>query len=300
MTDAVAVERLAVERLAVARLSVPQVGRASGLNRFAKLVCFCAFLLLIAGALVTSTGSSLSVPDWPLSFGKVLPPMLGGVRFEHGHRMIAGTVALLTFVLAGWLAVSEPRAWVRRLGYAASAAIVLQAVLGGLTVLLRLPPAVSISHACLAEAVFCLLVCIAQATTPWFESAAPSGSANLWKMGFAATGITYAQVAFGALLRHTGMGLPLHALWAGVVTLAVMIVGTRGAREDFLFGPSALMSLILPLQLMLGYLSFRARFSSNFAGGFSLAAATTATHLAVGALLLGACMTWTLRAVRCR
>jgi len=293
-----------IERIAVRRLSVPHVRRATPLHRFAQVVAGCAWLLLIAGALVTSTGSSLSVPDWPLSFGKILPPMLGGVRFEHGHRMIAGTVAILTFVLAGWLARREERRWVRVLGYCAAGAIVLQALLGGATVLLRLPPPVSISHACLAEAVFCLLVCVAQATSPWFESLPTGHAGGLWKIGAFATGAVYLQIALGALLRHTGMGLPAHVLWAGGATIAVLVASTRGAsalpEEYGLFGPSAFMSLIIPAQLLLGYFSFRVRFSPDFTAGVSLGAFVTAAHLAVGALLLATCMTWTLRAVRCR
>src|SRR5262250_1992439 len=87
------------------------------LRRYAVFVAFATFLLIIAGALVTSNDAGLSVPDWPTSFGTFhMPLMVGGVKFEHGHRMIAGTVSILTAVLALWLWRSEPRRWVRRLG----------------------------------------------------------------------------------------------------------------------------------------------------------------------------------------
>src|SRR5204863_1592087 len=85
--------------------------------------------LIFVGALVTSTGSGLSVPDWPLSYGRLMPPMVGGIFYEHGHRMVATTVGLLTVILAVWLGRREPRAWVRRLGYGALAAVVAQGVL---------------------------------------------------------------------------------------------------------------------------------------------------------------------------
>src|ERR1041385_3830082 len=95
----------------------------AGLHRFALVTAGCTFLLLLAGALVTSTGSSLAVPDWPLSFGKFFPQMTGGVLFEHGHRMVAGTVAALTAGLAIALQRLEARVWVRRLAWTALGAV---------------------------------------------------------------------------------------------------------------------------------------------------------------------------------
>src|SRR5580700_11004773 len=108
-------------------------------HRFAVFTACCTFLLLIAGALVTSNDAGLSVPDWPLSYGSFLPPMVGGIFWEHGHRMIATFVGILTIVLAVWLWRSEPRPWVRRLGLGALGLIVAQGVLGGLTVRFYLP-----------------------------------------------------------------------------------------------------------------------------------------------------------------
>ncbi|MCI0410935.1 MAG: COX15/CtaA family protein, partial [Acidobacteria bacterium] len=119
------------------------------LHRFAVFTALSTLLLVLAGGLVTSTGSSLSVPDWPLSFGQVFPKMEGGVFYEHGHRMIAASVGLLVSVLMVWLLKSEPRRWVRRLGVAAFLAVVAQGVLGGITVLFKLPLLVSMGHACL-------------------------------------------------------------------------------------------------------------------------------------------------------
>src|SRR6185369_6198627 len=121
------------------------------LHLYSIVVACSTFLLVIAGGLVTSTGSSLSVPDWPLSFGQVFPKMEGGVLYEHGHRMIAATVGLLVSVLTVWLLKAESRRWVRRLGVAAFLAVVAQGVLGGITVLFRLPLLVSMGHACLAQ-----------------------------------------------------------------------------------------------------------------------------------------------------
>src|SRR5258708_7789013 len=109
-------------------------------NLYAKVVAFTTFLLIIAGGLVTSTGSGLSVPDWPLSFGQVFPPMVGGVRFEHTHRLIAATVGLLTVVSAIWLWRLAAGSTIRWLGVIAVGLVIVQGLLGGLTVLLKLPP----------------------------------------------------------------------------------------------------------------------------------------------------------------
>ncbi|HXH28595.1 MAG TPA: COX15/CtaA family protein, partial [Candidatus Polarisedimenticolia bacterium] len=135
-------------------------------HRYAVLVAVCTVALLAAGGLVTSTGSGLAVPDWPLSFGRFFPPMRGGVLFEHGHRMVAASVGLLTIVLALWFQRRERRSWVRRLAWTALGLVIAQGILGGITVLLRLPASVSVAHACLAQAFFCVVVTLAVATAP--------------------------------------------------------------------------------------------------------------------------------------
>src|SRR5919204_1582072 len=150
----------------------------SGLHRLALLTAAATLGLLFVGALVTSTGSGLAVPDWPLSFGQVFPPMVGGVLFEHGHRLVAACVGLLTVTLMVLLSQWEPRAWVRWLARGAVMAILLQGTLGGVTVLFRLPLAVSVTHACLAQAFLCLVVTLAVCTAPGWQ-ARPAGVVEL-------------------------------------------------------------------------------------------------------------------------
>jgi cytochrome c oxidase assembly protein subunit 15 len=106
-------------------------------------------LLIIAGALVTSNDAGLSVPDWPTSFGSwyKIPKLVGGVKFEHTHRMIAQGAGLLTIILAVWMWRSEKRRWMRILGFSALGTVIAQGILGGITVLFYLPPAVSSAHA---------------------------------------------------------------------------------------------------------------------------------------------------------
>ena len=141
------------------------------LHLFAKFVVGCTVLLVLAGSLVTSTDSGLAVPDWPTTYGWnmfTFPPSMwvGGIFYEHGHRLIASTVGFLTIVLAIWIWRADPRAWMKRLGVAALAAVILQGILGGITVLYFLPTPVSTAHAGLAEIFFCMTVAIALFTSP--------------------------------------------------------------------------------------------------------------------------------------
>lgn len=177
------------------------------LRRFTKFVAASTLFLIFAGAMVTSTGSGLAVPDWPLSYGMVMPPMIGGIFYEHGHRMIAATVGLLTVIQAIWLQRREPKRRVRILGWTAVGAVIAQGVLGGITVLFLLPPAVSIAHAGLAEVFFCLNLSIAVLTSVRYtslrETAEGIGGTRLF------VALVYLQILAGALMRHLGAGLAI-------------------------------------------------------------------------------------------
>lgn len=177
------------------------------LRRFAWLLASLTLLLICSGGMVTSKGVGLAVPDWPTTFGynMFLFPIsqwVGGVFFEHTHRLIASTIGLLTIVLTVWLWRAESRRWLRWLGVAALGAVVLQGVLGGLRVTM-LKDEIGIFHACLAQAFFGLLVFIALASSKSWEmrenqSAAPR---TVW-LAIAATMLIYLQLALGATMRH--------------------------------------------------------------------------------------------------
>ncbi len=202
------------------------------LHRFATLVAGCTVLLVLAGSLVTSTGSGLAVPDWPTTYGWnpfTFPPSkwVGGILYEHGHRLIASGVGFLTIVLAGWLWLKEPRRWMAWLGIAALATVVAQGVLGGLTVLFFLPAAVSTAHAGLAEIFFCLTIAIALFTSPgWIAGYDKPGTRSgsdmpgtqsvpgfsdgmLRRLATTTTVLIYAQILAGAIMRHTNAGLAI-------------------------------------------------------------------------------------------
>ena len=157
----------------------------------AKTLFAATFLLLIAGGLVTSTESGLSVPDWPTTYGQnmfTFPPShwVGGILFEHSHRLIAATVGILTVGLAVWILIADGRRWMRVLGGVAVFAVVLQGVLGGLTVKYLLPTPISVAHACLAQTFFCLTFALAIFTSEsWRREGAARGPGQRAGAGWA-------------------------------------------------------------------------------------------------------------------
>jgi cytochrome c oxidase assembly protein subunit 15 len=182
------------------------------LHRFTVLLACCTFLLVIAGGLVTSTGSGLAVPDWPLSYGQVMPPMVGGIFYEHGHRMVATFVGLLTVIMTVWLLRVEKRKWVKALGLASLFAVILQGVLGGLTVLFLLPTPISVMHATLAQSFFSAVVLLALATSPGWRTVGPEpfeGSRRTRRYALLATGVILLQLVLGAWMRHSDAGLAI-------------------------------------------------------------------------------------------
>src|SRR5215207_165337 len=177
-----------------------------GLNRFAILVACATFFLIIAGALVTSNDAGLATPDWPLSNGEFFPNMVGNLFWEHGHRMVATTVGILTIVLAVYIRLKEKREWVWKLGLFALIGVCAQGVLGAITVKYMLPLGVSTAHATLAQLFFCTTVSLAVFTSRSWIEARPlpeeKGSSPLRYLCTAATATIFLQLIIGATLRH--------------------------------------------------------------------------------------------------
>lgn len=265
---------------------------------WAKATTCAVFLLLFAGGMVTSTGSGLSVPDWPLSFGGINPPMIGGIFFEHGHRLIAGLVALMTLSLVILSRRQSVPSAARSAANLAAGGILIQASLGGLTVLLKLPPSVSISHACLGQAVFCTLLACTVLSVP--GTVFGPGYSRVFRfatLGFAAA---YLQLALGALVKHTGQGLSWHILWAcSVVVLAALAVSTAWrSKASVLRGPALLLAFAVPLQLALGLIVLWVRADSSLVLSFRQAAAWRTVHLSGGALTLASFLLLALKSRR--
>lgn len=276
------------------------------LHSFAKFTALATFVLLIAGALVTSTGSGLAVPDWPLAFGKLFPRMVGGVLFEHGHRILASIVATLTFTLCLWILLAEKRAWVRRLGLAAFGAVVLQAILGGMTVLLRLPPTVSIAHAGLAELFFCLIVSLCVVTSRgWIQGSEepldpdqrldPQDSLTLRTLAITAVAIVYVQILLGAVVRHTGTGVIPHIIGAAAVLFILgrltFFINSGYSNLSLLRKPIMAATHLAGLQLILGFGAWALKMRDAGLAKPSAGKIWIATgHLALGALVLATCV----------
>jgi cytochrome c oxidase assembly protein subunit 15 len=295
------------------------------LHRYTCLLAFLTLLLVAAGGMVTSTSSGLSVPDWPTTYGYSmfsfpLHSMVGGILYEHGHRLIASTVGFVTIGLVVLLWRVEPRRWVRRLGLIALGAVIVQGVLGGLTVLYFLPAPISIGHAGLAQAFLALTVSLALFTSHgWLVPAqAPVDDQRLRRMATTLTATIYVQILLGATMRHLGAGLAIpdfplvfgsllpptwtlpialhfgHRLMALAITALVIAVTTEiwrshGDRPE-LVRPSWLLVLTVVGQVTLGALVVLS----------GLQPVINTLHVAVGGILLVTSLVLTLRAYRVR
>lgn len=268
-----------------------------GLYRWSILLAFCTLLLVVAGGLVTSRDAGLSVPDWPLSYGKLMPRMEGGILYEHGHRMIATTVGLFTIVSLIWIFRVDCRPWMRWLAVAALIAVIVQGVLGGLTVLLLLPWWISSSHASLAQLFFSTTVAMALFTSrQWLAGPAviPEDAQNPVRgLSLAAPVCVLGQLFLGAAARHKAIGSIYHICGAPLVTGVVLWVSMRillhYARNREL-RISAVASIAITLtQVFLGIAAFMTRIAyADAVQPMPLMVTFTVLHVAVGALTLAA------------
>ncbi len=296
------------------------------LHRFVVLTAVLTLPLIYAGATVTTLDAALSVPDWPLSYGGFTPRMVGNIRYEHFHRLIAALVGLFTLIIAFRLQKTEPRRWIRVVGWVALGAVATQGTLGGLTVLNLRPPAVSAVHGCLAQAFFALMACLALFTSPgWIErerlqaeglvEAPRAAVPRAWAIAAAAA--IYLQVIFGAIVRHLRAALAIpdfplsfgsvwpsadrlsdpsvlaqftHRLGAVAVLIVAGIAIVRALRTGLpaLRKPAVALLALLPVQVLLG--------AATIWSGREYVPATL--HVAVGALVLVTSVTLAVAAVR--
>jgi cytochrome c oxidase assembly protein subunit 15 len=286
-----------------------------GVHRFALLVACATFLLIIAGALVTSHDAGLATSDWPLSNGQVFPRMVGNLFWEHGHRLVATSVGLLTIVLTIYLFRKERRSWVRRLGLFGLLAVVAQGLLGGLTVKLMLPLVVSAAHATLAQLFFCTTVSLAVFTSGSWIEARPvfeeQGSLPLRYICTAAVATIFLQLILGATLRHSATWdrpLPIDLVLAhvGGALAVALIVGSsaviifrRYKGKKFLTRPAAIAVALLVVQLFLGLAAYVTRLESpNDPQPLNPMVGITVAHVACGALVFATTIVLTLRTFR--
>lgn len=265
---------------------------------FAVGTAVLTWLLILVGGIVHGTGSSLACPDWPTCYGSFFPEMKGGIFFEHSHRLVAATVGLLTIVLCVLL-LGQKEGGLKKAGFLAVGLVIFQGILGGLTVIYRLPTAVSTAHLATSMLFLLLLVYIAFRAFVPADPEAGLSKAKPWVLGTLV--LVYLQIVLGGLVRHTGAGLAcleipfcqgslwpagappilqvhmLHRLGGILVGLAVLATAWRvaslGAGLRLL---TVLAPLLVLVQIGLGLWSVHSAL-----GLFPVTA-----HLGVGALLL--------------
>ncbi len=288
-------------------------------HRFSWVTVLATVLLICWGGVVTSIGAGMAFPDWPTSLGSynLINPVdewwaVPAYLAEHGHRLVASLVGMLTVVLAAWTWWADPRAWMRKLGMAAVALVIVQGVLGGLRVL-WVSIKLATVHACVAQLFFAVLVSMTLFTSKtWRERTGVLGDGRsaqwLRWCAYAATAGIYGQIVLGALLRHSGGGVSArftatHVTGAFVVVglvLAVFItaekhfegvpVVRRAARA--LFGA-------MSVQFILGVAALLVMLYEEGQSGVTLAPVLlTVAHLVVGALFFGTSIVTTLLVAR--
>ena len=296
---------------------------------FTLFVAIAAFLLLIAGGLVTSNNAGLAVPDWPTSFGSLykMPRMIGGVKFEHGHSVFAEIVGLLTIIAAVWTWMVDQRRWMRTLTVGAVLGVVFQGVLGGLTVLNFLPPAISTAHGVVGQTMFCVLAAIAVFTgRSWLEEPAASitkqDAAPLIRHSWMLIGFLYLQLVLGAAFRHvwTKWGPVGSAQWpakkivhmflyphilnsllvAGLIVYVSLRVLSKHQNIAHLKRPALWLLLLMIVQMMLGISAYVVRvvLGVDEAQPTLALVGITVAHLGVGALILAFAFVLTIQTYR--
>jgi heme a synthase len=268
-------------------------------HRLAVSTAAATGVLIVLGGLVTNTGAALAVPDWPSTFGHNMfffpwSGMVGGVFYEHSHRLLGALVGLLTVALAAAL---WPRGGhLRRLGLVALGVVIAQGVIGGLRVVL-LTDALAMVHGPLAQAFFALVAAVAFVTSPVAARPSAAVAESLPRLAIVAAAALYGQIVLGALLTHAGW-LWLHVAGAAVVFAIVPIVTARARRTgDVVASPVArLLVVLLMAQLALGVGAFISRFSAIWIPGGQLTMLVLpVAHRLVGGLLVATSVVLALR-----
>lgn len=274
------------------------------LKRINLAAIFFTFCLILLGGLVHNTGSSLACPDWPLCFGQVFPKMEGGVLVEHSHRLLASLIGFLTIGLVYFGRKTE----LSKLTQFALVMVIFQGLLGGITVLYKLPTLVSTTHLAISQVFFCVLILIHHRMggnktltdfSSWNFSLRPLVLINLI--------LIYLQTLLGAFLRHSGAGAScgfgfnnaflcsegwfpphgpaqlhvLHRYFAIIVGLFTIYVCIKAIR---IFSKNKL-SVSLPIVILLALIT--QIFLGISTVSFNMAIIPTTFHLGFACLLIG-------------
>lgn len=278
--------------------------------RLAFLTSCATILLLMAGALVTSNFAADSVPDWPLAYHRLIPPLIGGIRYEYAHRLMAALVSILTLALAIFVSRSRWNSATKvahRLGWTALLLIVAQALLGGFRVVEGYPAISATAHAILAQIYFIVIVSLTMIISPWWQTTEPRlaepGTPTLAAAGIATTCMIVVQLVLGAGFRHGAWGILPHLIGFLFVT-GFVIWTARVAKKHFPSDPDirkgvGLLHGTFGVQVLLGFAAYWAveRALTAVQPTFTYVILTVA-HVLGGALLLAASVLLTLKAVR--
>src|SRR6202044_233829 len=285
---------------------MPEPEKLQGAHRFAVVTASVTVLLLMAGPLVPSNVAADSLPDWPLAYGKIIPPLVGGIRYEYAHRLMAGTVAILTLVLAILLARSGSR-FLRNLGFTALILVIAQAILGGMRVLFHDPALTATIHAILAQIFFVTVVSLTLLTSGWWNSDLAElddpGTPPVRTLSLITTAAIFVQLILGAGFRHGAFGILPHLI--GFVVVTFLIVWTcRAVRKRFgqvrdLRRWGILLQAFLGTQILLGVAAYWAVVQAMHAVQPSMSyVVITVAHVLVGALTLASSVVLTLSCYR--
>ena len=288
-------------------MSPNQTQTSRGVYRFAVATSCCTILLLMAGALVTSNNAADSVPDWPLAYGRIIPPLIGGIRFEYTHRVLAGIVSILTLIMAVWLAFSESRPLARRLGWTALGLVLAQAALGGFRVLEGFPSISATAHATLAQIFFITVVGLSLYLSAWWQSdlepLGDHGSPRLRALATWMTASILVQLILGAAFRHGAFGIIPHLVGAGGVTVLVIWAGVTAKRRfrqvRDLRRATILLHAFFGIQILLGGAAWWAvTAAADAVQPVFLYVVLEVAHVLGGALTLAAAVIFTLTCFR--
>jgi cytochrome c oxidase assembly protein subunit 15 len=235
------------------------------------------------------------------------PPMVGGIRYEFTHRVIATCVGLLTIGLAAWLSRVEKRSWMRWLGWAALGGVIAQGILGGMTVRMFQPPPVSAAHATLAQLFFSTVVAIAVFTSSWWNGTLPEmddpGSPRIRTLVVWTLAAVFLQLILGAAFRHKGFGIIPHLIGAVIVTILIFMTAgalkSRFADVPPLRSSARYLHILIGVQLLLGAGAYWSRlYSARFPQPMGVMVGLTVVHTVTGALVLAVTLVTALMSYR--
>jgi cytochrome c oxidase assembly protein subunit 15 len=269
----------------------------AGVHKFSMFIVLWTIFLFVAGALVTSTGSALSVPDWPKSFGTWFPTLrqlAGGAFFEHSHRVIAGILGVLILVQTILLWTKESRTWLRWFAFTAVLGVVAQAILGGETVRQLLHYWLPVAHACFGQIIFAAVLSIAVFTSKWWltehSQLEDGGTPSIHFLVLLNALAIYFQVILGAGFRHSEIPLWPHMAGAivvlGIVVWTAVALGKRFPQSPEITKARMLLHSIFGTQFLLGLAAYWSRLTTaDVSQPGPTMILLTVIHTVVGAIL---------------